>query len=281
MHRLVMVMAVVFCAGALALQPALAQDHYTLEYRFVQGKTYRFADSINIKTSQEVMGQEMKSSSTVFATTRVVPSEVKSDGMAVLVISPDNMNFSLKSKQLDTTIVLKEMIGKRTRLTISKLGEFTRREVIDTVRLEGLAASAGQRDLIRFHTYPAKPVKVGEKWSSTRPDTTEASGVKVALKTSFEYTLVGKEKHRGIECLKISYAGTISFSGKGSAMGGTFYVEGTGKASGTCFVDPANGLPISEDSTTDTESTVAITGQQNMTIPSSQSIISHRTLLSD
>ena len=59
MYRLVMFTAVVFCAGAFALQPALAQDHYTLEYRFVQGKTYRFADSISIKTSQEVMGQEI------------------------------------------------------------------------------------------------------------------------------------------------------------------------------------------------------------------------------
>jgi len=99
--------------------------------------------------------------------------------MTVLVISPDNMKFSLKSMQLDTTIDLQEMIGKRTRLTISKLGDFTRRDVIDTVRLAGLAASAGQRDLIRFHTYPAKPVKVGEKWSSTRPDTTEVSGSKM------------------------------------------------------------------------------------------------------
>ena len=281
MYRLVMFTAVVFCAGAFALQPALAQDHYTLEYRFVQGMTYLFADSISIKTSQEVMGQEMKSTSSVFAATRVVPSEVRSDGMTVLVISPDNMKFSLKSMQLDTTIDLQEMIGKRTRLTISKLGDFTRRDVIDTVRLAGLAASAGQRDLIRFHTYPAKPVKVGEKWSSTRPDTTEVSGSKIAIKTVFEYTLIANEQHRGIECLKISYAGTISFTGKGSAMGGTFYIEGTGKAAGTFFVDPANGLPVSEDSTTDTESTVAITGQQNMTIPSSQSIISHRTLLSD
>jgi hypothetical protein len=40
-------------------------------------------------------------------------------------------------------------------------------------------------------------------------------------------------------------------------------------------------MPVWEDSKYDVESTVALTGPQNMTIPGSQSVTAHRTLLKD
>jgi hypothetical protein len=73
----------------------------------------------------------------------------------------------------------------------------------------------------------------------------------------------------------------MSVTGKGSMMGMQLYVEGSGKAKGFCFIDPASGLPVYDESTSDMETTAAITGQQNMTIPSSQSVVSRRTLLND
>jgi hypothetical protein len=268
-------------AAALTLQAARAQDKYTLQYKFEEGKAFRLADATSVNVSQEVMGQEMKSTSTMLATMRIVPAQIRPDGIAVLLISPDSLRFAIKAAQMDTTIVLTELIGKRTRLLLSRLGDFSKREVVDTVKLQGLAAQAGQRELVRFHTFSAKPVGMGEKWTSTRSDTTETDGGSIVMQPTIEYTLVSKEQQRGTACLKITYAGKIAFSGKGNAMGGTYFVEGTGTISGTVFVNPVNGLPVTEDSKADMESTVALKGQQSMTIPSSQSITSHRILLNE
>ena len=268
-------------AGTAASPAADAQEQFTLQYKLEKGKVYRFADTTFVKSSQEMMGQEVKSTSTVLATTRLVPSEIRADGSTVLTVSPDLMSVSVKNARMDTTIILKDAIGKRTRLTISKLGETISREVIDTVKLSGMAAQTGRQDMVRLHLMPPTPVKVGEKWTSTKPDTSESMGGKIATVATGDFTLLAKETHMGVQCLKISYAGKLTISGKGSMNGADFFVEGTGTTSGTYFVDIATGLPVREDSRYDMESTVALTGAQNMTIPSSTSVTTHRTLLKD
>ena len=274
-------MLLILFAGSAASLTARAQEQYTLQYKLEKGKVYRFADTTLVKSSQEVMGQEVKSTSTVAATTRLVPAEIRPDGSTVLTVSPDVMNVSVKSNRMDTTIVLKEAIGKRTRLTISKLGETLSREVIDTARFSGMAAQAGRQDMVRLHIMPSKPVRIGEKWTGIKPDTSDAMGGRMITVSTGDFSLLAKESKHGIECLKISYTGKLTISGKGSMNGAEFFVEGTGTTSGTYFVDIATGLPVLEDSRYDVESTVAITGAQNMTIPSSQSVTVHRILLKD
>jgi hypothetical protein len=274
-------MLLVLFAGAVASTGARAQEEFTLQYRLEKGKVYRFADTTFVKASQEMMGQEIKSTSTVVATTRLVPSEIRTDGSTVLTVSPELMSVSVKNARMDTTISIKDAVGKRTRLTISKLGETISREVIDTVKLTGMAAQTGRQDMVRLHLMPPKPVKIGEKWTSTKPDTSESMGGKIATVATGDFTLLAKETHMGVQCLKISYVGKLAISGKGSMNGADFFVEGTGNTSGTYFVDIATGLPVREDSKYDMESTVALTGAQNMTIPSSTSVSAHRTLLKD
>lgn len=268
-------------AGAVASTAVHAQEEFTLQYRLEKGKVYRFADTTFVKSSQEMMGQEMKSTSTVIATTRLVPADVNADGSTVLTVSPDLMSVSIKSARMDTTMILKDAIGKRTRLTISKLGETISRQVLDTLKLSGMAAASGRQDMVRLHLMPPKPVKIGEKWTSTKPDTSESMGGKIVTVATGNFTLLAKETKLGIPCLKISYEGKLTISGKGSMNGADFFVEGTGTTTGTYFVDIATGMPVREDSGYDMESTVALTGAQNMTIPSSMSVTAHRTLLKD
>ncbi|HEX7573644.1 MAG TPA: hypothetical protein VF514_11160 [Bacteroidota bacterium] len=274
-------MLLLLFAGTVAVAAADAQEQFTLQYKLEKGKVYRFADTTFVKSSQEMMGQEMKSTSTVLATTRLVPAEIRADGSTVLTISPDLMSISVKNARMDTTMILKDAIGKRTRLTISKLGETISREVIDTMKLSGMAAASGRQDMVRLHLMPSKPVTIGEKWTATKPDTADAMGGRMVTVSTGDFTLLAKERKLGVECLKISYAGKLTISGKGSMNGADFFVEGTGTTSGTYFMDIATGMPVWEDSKYDMESTVALTGAQNMTIPSSTSVTAHRTLLKD
>jgi hypothetical protein len=281
MQKTLHALLLILIAAAAANSAANAQEPYTLEYKLEMGKTYRFVDSTLVKTSQEMMNQEMKATSTVLTTTRVVPAEIRPDGSTVLVISPDTMSVSVRNARMDTTIVLKELFGKRTRLTISKLGETISREIVDSVKLTGLAAQSGRQDMVRLHIMPSKPVKIGEKWSATKPDTLEAQGGKMVTVSTGDFTLVSKEKKAGMDCLKISYTGKLTVSGKGTMNGMDFFVEGTGTMSGIYFMEIATGMPVLEDSKSDMESTVALTGAQNMTIPGSQSVTTHRILLKD
>jgi len=269
-------------AGALGLQAASAQEQYTLTYRFAKDHPYRFRDTTTVTSSQEMMGQEMKVASTVVITSRMIPAEAKADGSTVVTVSADGVMMKIKSPMQDTTLTLSNAVGKRTRLTLSKLGETLAREVVDTVKVTGMSMAAGRQDMLRLHVFPDHPVKVGEKWKTVKPDTTDmGGGGKMVTVSNGESTLMGKEPHAGHECLKISYTGTLTLTGKWSMNGMEFFLEGGGKTSGTYLVDPATGLPVIEDSRYDVESTVAITGQQNMTVPSSQSAVTHRMLLED
>ncbi len=281
MQRPVFVFIAVLCAAALVSAAASAQAQFTLQYKLPQGATYRFADSVVANTSQEMMGQQVKSTSILHVITRVDVAQLRDDGTTVLVFAPESIRFNVKTARVDTTIVPQQLIGKRTQLEISRLGDVLGRQTLDSVKVGGLAASVGQRELVRLPAYPARPVKLGDKWTSTRPDTNESMGGKMISTATLEYTVLAKEARLGRQCLKVSYSGKTSVNGRGAMMGSTFYLEGNGTMSGTFWVDPATGLPVAEDAVTNMASTVSMTGQQSMTIPSTQAVSTHRRLLPD
>ncbi len=258
------------CLTFLCLYITAAQQTHTLKYRFEKGKVYRYADSVLVNTTQEMMGQEMKVASNISSAARVEAVDVKAGGVFVLMISSDSMRVSMKSPRGDTTMTPTELIGKRTRVTMKETGDVVRRETIDSVKSAGMARGLPQREMFRTHTLPVKPVAIGEKWTTTRSDTTEAMGGKNVSAATIEYTLAGKEKFGGWECLKITYAGKVAITGKGSMMGMDVFTEGTGTVSGTVLFDESAGLLVADQGKFTNEMTAALTGAQNMTIPISQ-----------
>jgi hypothetical protein len=62
-------------------------------------------------------------------------------------------------------------------------------------------------------------------------------------------------------------------------MGMDVFIEGKGKLRGTIYFDDKAGLVVKEEGQNDTDLTAAITGQQNMTIPMTQSAKVTRTLM--
>ncbi|HXX62970.1 MAG TPA: DUF6263 family protein [Bacteroidota bacterium] len=276
-HTPLLLSAICLCLGAF--QTSSAQEQYNLSYRFAKDKTYRVIDTIKVESNQEIMGRESNSTSTVVATTKIQPTEVADNGTTTLVSSIESLSMRFQNMQIDTTIVPRELVGQRTRLTVSKLGQTIKREVLDTVKLSGLAATTGQRELVRLHIYPGHPVKAGEKWTASRMDTSDAGGNYSVVGTTIDYTLVGKEKRHGRDQLRITFSGKLTLSGKGNTMGNDYVVEGSGKMTGTTFVNPQTGLSEADDSKTDMDLSVAVTGQQNLTIPTTQSIVTHRKLV--
>jgi hypothetical protein len=124
-----------------------------------------------------------------------------------------------------------------------------------------------QREVMNIFLLPEKELKVGDKWNDSRTDTADVGTGKMVNSMDVEYTLAGTEVQSGHQCLKITYTGKLSTSGKMNRMGMDIFTEGTGKVAGTLYFDHVKGLLVRDESTRDVESTVAVTGQQNMTFP--------------
>jgi hypothetical protein len=261
----------------LAAGTVLAQEKFQLKYQMEKGKTFLYEDVIAGTTVQEMMGQEMKSTTRNRSLNRLVVDEVRPDGSMVLIASADSMVSSMKSARMDTTMVQTQLMGKRKKLVLSALGKVLDRIVVDSIKIEGMR-SQGLRESSTYHMLSPDPVAVGGKWTGSMNDTVESMGGKMATDTKIEYTLVGKEKKDGYDCVKITYAGTFSTNGKGTMRGMDFFVEGTGKVAGTLYWG-LKGYIVAQDGTIETESTAAITGQQNMTIPSSSSMTVTKRLI--
>jgi hypothetical protein len=272
-------LSLIAIAILLSVSVIFAQGNYKLEYKFQKGKTYRYGHTTNSNITQEMMGKEMKMTNASDMTIRVAVDDLTKEGNIALIVSVDSAKNTTKSPMMDTTMILNNIIGKRTKITVSKIGAVISREVIDTIKNEGMMGNGSQRGMAQLIRLPEKEVKVGEKWNSTTIDTVESMGGKIFHTSNLEYTLTGKEKKQNHDCLKIDYTGTSSDTGKMMMQGMELFVEGTGKIKGTVYFDQKLGLVVLDESTTDNEQTMAITGQQNMTIPMSVSSKSTKTLL--
>ncbi len=266
--------AILIALIIIAVQSS-AQD--TFEYKFAKGKTYLYSTVSSSNMTQEMGGQEMKFSQASRFLLRTLVDDVK-NGSAVLLISADSAVSSTKNPMRDTTMVLTDLIGKRIKLTVSKSGDILERQVVDSVKFAGQVRGA-QRELLSLLVLPSKPVKQGDKWNSTKNDTVDQMGGKIYMSTTFEFSHAGNENKLGHSCVKIDFTGKITTNGNMKMQGMELFVEGGGKVSGTFYFDPVKGIPVVIDSLTDTETTMAATGQQQMTIPITSSQKSTTTLV--
>ncbi|MCX8010690.1 MAG: DUF6263 family protein [Ignavibacteria bacterium] len=267
-----------FFISLLTLSLCLAQESFKLEYKYEKGKVYRYHSKTTVNIVQEMMGREMKTQTTSDIISRYVVENVTPEGNIVLVTSADSAVVSNKSQMMDTTMNMVNMIGKRTKITLSKFGETLNREVLDSVKIEG-RMRLGIQDRSSFKKFPAHEIKIGDVWNATNIDTSKSEEMELVITSDVEYKLAGKEEKLNHNCLRIDYTANTSYNGKMKMMGMEMYMEGDGKVKGAYFFDPNLGLIIHDESDAEIESTIAITGQQNMTIPMSQSTKTVQTLL--
>ena len=265
----VLLIAALSFVGSIACGQAV-----TLNYKMEKGEVYRYAETMVMNTTQEMMGQEMKVLNNLSGVVRVVVEGVKSGGGYSLLVSTDTMSIHVKNPRMDSTLVPTEMFGKRNRLHMASTGKILAREVVDSIKAGGLMRGAGalaQKELLTLPVLPEKSVTTGETWSNTREDTSDAMGGKSISVTTWNYTYDGMQNVGGRDLAKVSFTGKMSVTSKGSMMGAEVFTEGGGTMKGVFYFDQKKGCMVSSDLTMNTDLTAAVTGQQNMTIPISQS----------
>jgi hypothetical protein len=166
----------------------------------------------------------------------------------------------------DTTIVMKEYIGKRVKVVATDVGKTLSAVPIDTIPPSQIQMMAGLNpsDLFKqvMIELPEKEVGLNDSWKQDKPDTISRSGMKLVMKPNIEFKIVGEEKKNSLRCWKIEFSGTSTIEGSGNQRGMDVAVDGTVKLKGTMFFAPAQGLSVLVEQTSDTDMTTTLTGQQ-------------------
>ncbi|MEI6456397.1 MAG: hypothetical protein WCO93_08925 [bacterium] len=252
----------------------VAQEKFDLEFRYKAGDTYKYRSNYNYDMVQEMNGQEMKMSGTSTSLLQLVTESVTPGGDITFITSYQEMSTSMKNPMMDTTIVQKELIGKRGKVVMDKYGKEISKQLIDSVAREKGMASGNVASIytVNFVKLPGKLVSIGEKWTRVDVDTVQIGEGNTITTTYSEYTLLLKEKKDGHECLNIAVQARSESTGKMVQMGMEMFLEGTSEMTGAAWIDPVSGILVARESTTNQEMTYALTGQMKMTIPSTQTI---------
>lgn len=246
-----------------------------LRYQMAKGSTYRYTITSDTKAKNQVNGQDMNSTSWSLFGVSIAVQDVGKAGEMICVVKVDTNLTKIDSPMLkDTNRVMKEINGKRARMTVSALGKTLRTATIDTIppvagmQMAGLINPA---DIVRrlFIEMPEQEMSIGGTWNQSRIDTTNAQGMKIITKPKMQYKVAGNEIVSGYDCLKITFEGTASVYGTGSRQGMEMVVDGTNKMKGTLYFAAKEGLLVSAQQSTTSDSNVSGTGEQMFTMTQS------------
>lgn len=258
-----------------------ASDSYKLKYKMKKGTTLNYTMDSKMESLQEVMGSEIESTTQSKAKIKITMEGENKDGNLTYLMVYESMLIELFSSMMDSTFKDPEgLIGKRVKKTITPNGDQIESVELDSIKLGMLPQGGGLTSGREFlPNLPKDELKMGQTVSQTDVDSINTFGGAMVSKSEAKFTLIGNETKSGYDCLKIDVKGMVNVEGDGLMQGMKFFIEGDGDFQRTLYFAPKEGVLVSSEDQTDIEMTIAITGQMNMTIPSTQSTKSSLTLV--
>jgi len=248
---------------------AFSQETVMLKYNLTKGKTYVQNSEISETVVRSMGGQDYKMLSDIKSSNEYNIESIEADGNATILVSFLNASIRAAAMGRDTTMQFNDLKDK-SRVVFSSTGKSLSTVKVDSSEVSKMLGQLSQTTKLQI--LPARPIKVGEKWQDKIVENNKANGFDTNIDNVMDYVLVGKETKDGKECYKITFTGTLAINGKGSQMGMEMFLEGTGKTEGTCYFDPKSTMIVLSESQTEMDMNIAVSGQQNMTIPMTQSM---------
>lgn len=270
-----------FVLSLIAISVAANSQEAMLKYGFVKDKIYVLSTQLNNNVTQTMGGQEMKIEAVLKSNSEIQVENVDNSGNTTMLVSLKNASVSTKIPAMgrDTTMNFNDL-NEQKRVTLSTSGTKVSASNISAGNISQMIGSAEQ--FTKFIHLPEKSIKFGEKWNEKLVDSTKASQqnpVNMVITTDMELSLVGKEVVDGVELLKITYSGALQITGKGNQMGTELFVEGNGKSEGFAYFNPKSSLIVRTETNTEMDMNIAVSGQQNMSMPMNQSMKTITTLV--
>ncbi|MBD3385569.1 hypothetical protein GF407_11670 [candidate division KSB1 bacterium] len=252
----------------------------SLQYKLEPGSSYKYKVDSSVKMVQEMMGQENVSDIKSDVLVTLTADSLKDETLFLHAVYEDFV-IDVSSARIDTTLSMQDLLNKRIKVEMTKWGNTLDVATIDTFPKTQMMQGGSDPEQLFYRFFPKLPVESVSQdgvWQITDPDTIETMGGKVVVTPDVEYTAMGTETWNGHECLKVKYVGDLTLEGEGSQQGFNFFMEGDGSVEGTYYFDAKQGVVVQIDNSSTQDVTIAITGQQNLTIPQSQ-VVSSKTVL--
>ena len=244
-----------------------AQDKAKVEYRYEPGKTYHYRMESSNSFIQELMGQENKGTTGISQEGIFSVEAVGNDGLMHGTFEWQNFTTTTKMMQIDTTIAMKDYIGKKSNLTLTPKGNIT---VISSDSANVITGIAGSTvgTMLFFLKLPEEMVAVGDTFSIHTTDTTydqknNQTITERTRKSKFESI---EKSSAGVLIYVLSYEELTSSAGTVETMGMEMYQETEGTEKGTVRIS-AKGILLSQQAVSDKDMSLVLTGQMGMTIP--------------
>ena len=251
----------------------ISDDSYTLKYNLKKSQTVEYVFTAETETTQEIQGTENTSNSTSSAKMKMTSNGRTKDGKLSLILEYESFSIRMYNAMFDTTFTNPEgLIGKRIQKILADNGDQIKSVELDTIKLPTILGQGFTSQQEILQNLPQTPIKAGETITNTDVDSVSRFGGTVVMKSTSKYTLLGTEEKNNHQCVKVKVATSIEVKGDGAIQGMKFFIEGDGDIDGTFWFAPEEGLLVSSQSQMDMESTAAITGQMNMTIPITQAV---------
>lgn len=269
--------------GSLSLLLLVCQlnaQTYSPVIKVKKGQELNYKVDMTMDMVQSVGGQEMKFNTTATSTLKNQVTDVTSDGKTNMIVSSWDAKVTTKMVK-DTTMVFQGKVGSSTKMTFDKHGNLISKLKIDTAQTTGnLAGLDNNINSIVFCEFPENPIKVGDKWTKEHSDSIAAAPLgKIEMKIKSDYSFDGIETVDGIKYLKITVNSTLHVGGKGTMQGMELTIDGTGVKKDDILVDASTSIVNSDSSNTEMDMNIAVVGQQNMTIPMNQKVVSNIKLI--
>ncbi|MCU0646105.1 MAG: DUF6263 family protein, partial [bacterium] len=225
--------------------------------------------------NMEQMGQSIAIKTNSLAIYTITGTGINQQKNLQADVMLDTMSIVMSSPMGENKPDLSSVLGKNFGMTFTSKGkelDYTRTEAleIDFGMMAGGKQNLSSNFRNLFPDLPQQPIKIGETWTSKDTLTIPQSGMEINLKTETTNKLEGLEVVAGMECLKITSKSKGTVDGKGERMGMNMGIEGDTDATTTWYFAYKLGIFVKAESESFMESTIAISGPQNMTMPMSQ-----------
>jgi len=250
---------------------SFSQDAALL-YNLTKGKTFVQNTKLSNTIVQTMGPNEMKVLMDFSINAEIFVENVADNGDITVIELLKDVSIRNVSMGKDTTLKFDD-INERSRVIYTKEGKLISRTVLDTASIPGLSESSKQNWM--YLQFPGKKVKVGETWNNVSTETnakSSANPFETIINSDFKYTYVGIEAKDGKEFSKIEFEANLNVEGKGEQMGMQMFIEGTGKNKGFGLFDSSSSVVSYIEFETGIDMSISVSGQQNMSIPMSQSM---------
>ena len=184
----------------------------------------------------------------------------------------------------DTTIDVKDMNGKRTRIVSTMLGRQISSEIVDTITFSNPLmkqfAGSSKNYLRVLMELPENAMGTGDTWTVAKKDTQDTEGGAVVSESKINATYVRDVDTLGHKCAVFNYTISIGIEGKmkiQQQFDATIAGDGSGK--GSAYFDAKAGRLVANVSSLEMNQQIAITGQMSMIIPQSITTTTNMALL--